>query len=191
MSGEHILPEEVPDRQRRASWPGTIGAGSAVSPMRKRSTAAAAERPSAMAHTMRLWPRVMSPQTKTPVDVGRPRPVGGHVAPGVELEAQLGHHTLALGAEEPHGQQHQLAGQLELGALHRHELGPAAVAGDHLDLLAPQGPHLAGPVVRGTRRWSPQKTRSPPSSSADEVRRMSGHVGHGLSPVALGRGARA
>ena len=40
--------------QRMASWPGTIGAGSDVVPINQRSTAAAQERPSAMAHTMRL-----------------------------------------------------------------------------------------------------------------------------------------
>ena len=43
-----------------------IGAGSCVSPMSRRSTPAAAERPSAMAQTMRLCPRPMSPATNTP-----------------------------------------------------------------------------------------------------------------------------
>lgn len=45
---------------------GRIGAGSALAPVRKRSTPRAAERPSAMAHTMRDWPRPASPATKTP-----------------------------------------------------------------------------------------------------------------------------
>jgi hypothetical protein len=40
--------------QRKASWPGTIGAGNDVVPISQRSTAAAQERPSAMAQTMRL-----------------------------------------------------------------------------------------------------------------------------------------
>ncbi len=45
---------------------GGIGRGRAVWPMSAASTAAAHARPSAMAHTIRLWPRPMSPQTQTP-----------------------------------------------------------------------------------------------------------------------------
>ena len=48
-----------------ATASGAMGAGSRVSPIRNSSTAAAHERPSAIAHTMRLWPRPMSPQTNT------------------------------------------------------------------------------------------------------------------------------
>ena len=40
--------------QRSASWPGTSGAGREVSPINHRSTLDAHDRPSAMAHTMRL-----------------------------------------------------------------------------------------------------------------------------------------
>jgi peptidoglycan/LPS O-acetylase OafA/YrhL len=45
---------------------GRTGVGSAVSPIRYSSTAAAQERPSAIAQTIRLWPRPASPQTNTP-----------------------------------------------------------------------------------------------------------------------------
>src|SRR5690606_22536965 len=45
---------------------GRTGAGSWVSPSRKRSTAAATARPSAIAHTMSDWPRPASPATNTP-----------------------------------------------------------------------------------------------------------------------------
>lgn len=43
-----------------------IGAGKVVEPIRNLSTAEAVARPSAIAHTIRLWPRPMSPATKTP-----------------------------------------------------------------------------------------------------------------------------
>src|SRR5215471_14456741 len=45
---------------------GTIGAGSAEEPIRYASTAAAADLPSAIAHTISDWPRPMSPATNTP-----------------------------------------------------------------------------------------------------------------------------
>src|SRR6476646_1849147 len=45
---------------------GGIGAGRVVEPVSQVSTAAAAARPSAMAQTIRDWPRPTSPATKTP-----------------------------------------------------------------------------------------------------------------------------
>ena len=45
---------------------GGIGTGRVVDPVRKRSTPAAAARPSAIAHTISDWPRPASPATKTP-----------------------------------------------------------------------------------------------------------------------------
>src|SRR5437868_9945049 len=45
---------------------GAIGAGSCVSPISHASTPAAHDRPSAIAQTIRLWPRPISPQAKTP-----------------------------------------------------------------------------------------------------------------------------
>ena len=56
----------------------------------------------------------------------------------VELDAELSSSGAALGTDEAHGQQHELARQLEVGAL---DLLEAAV--DHLDLVGPQGPHVA------------------------------------------------
>ena len=47
--------------------------------MSQRSTAAAHERPSAMAQTMRLCPRVWSPQTKTPSTLVAQSPVAATV----------------------------------------------------------------------------------------------------------------
>ena len=65
----------------------------------------------------------------------------------------------------------------------RAELGPAVVADGHLDLLAPEGPDAdRSPSPRNSVVVT-EKTRSPPSSWAAEVRRMSGQVGHGLSPA--------
>src|SRR5215207_3723496 len=52
--------------QRCGTAVGLIGAGSAVRPIRYRSTPAAAARPSAMAHTISDCPRPMSPATNTP-----------------------------------------------------------------------------------------------------------------------------
>src|SRR5699024_3095152 len=46
--------------------PGLTGRGSVVDPVRCASTAAAQLRPSAIAHTMRLWPRAQSPAVNTP-----------------------------------------------------------------------------------------------------------------------------
>jgi hypothetical protein len=55
-----------PDQTISGRAVGGMGAGSRVSPVRKRSTAAAAARPSAMAQTISDWPRPASPATKTP-----------------------------------------------------------------------------------------------------------------------------
>ena len=115
-----------------------MGAGRRVSPSRKRSTAAAHERPSAMAHTMRLWPRPMSPATNTPSTLVAQSSSRATLPRSVELDAELVEQAVALGADEAHGQQHELARQLEVGAL---DLLEAAV--DHLDLVGPQRPHVA------------------------------------------------
>ena len=79
-----------------------------------RSTLGAAERPSAIAHTMRLWPRVMSPQTNTPSRFVCQLPSHATSRSGVELETELGHDPVPLGPDEAERQQDQLARQLEL-----------------------------------------------------------------------------
>ena len=99
-------------------------------------------RPSAMAHTIRLWPRPMSPHTNTSSTLVAQRLVAGHVAPVGQLDAQVGQQALGLGSGEAHGQQHQLARQLEVGALDPLEGGPA-VDDPALDLVAPQPGDLA------------------------------------------------
>jgi hypothetical protein len=65
-TGAFPLRETGLSTQRCASIVGVMGAGSAVSPSRNLSTAAAAARPSAMAQTIKDWPRPISPATKTP-----------------------------------------------------------------------------------------------------------------------------
>ena len=136
--------------------------------MRYSSTAAAHERPSAIAQTIRLWPRPMSPATNTSGDVRTEPVVAGDVAPFVELDAELLEQALALRADEAHRQQHQLARQLEVGAL------------DLLERLRPSTIFCSTSWARSARTLpssSPRKhsvltayTRSPPSSCADVTR---------------------
>ena len=126
---------------RLQSWGravGRIGDGSWVSPISHASTPAAHERPSAIAHTMRLWPRPMSPHANTPSSVVMNVRVARHVAARVELDAELLEHALLLRAEEAHREEHELARQLEVGALDLLEL-----AVDHLDLVGAQRAHVA------------------------------------------------
>ena len=70
-----------------------------------------------------------------------------------------------------------------------HELGPAV---RRRRPSRPRSPRRARTWPAPSSRNSAvvtEKIRSPPSSSADEVRRMSGQVGHGLSPVRSGGGS--
>ena len=55
-----------PDQTTSGRAVGGIGAGRVVEPIRWASTAAAAARPSAIAQTIRDWPRPASPATNTP-----------------------------------------------------------------------------------------------------------------------------
>ena len=64
--------------------------------------------------------------------------VARDVAARVELDAELLEHARALRADEAHRQQHQLARQLEVGALDLLEL-----AVDELDLVRAQRAHVA------------------------------------------------
>src|SRR5262249_14209627 len=66
------------------------------------------------------------------------RRVAAHVAALVELDAELLDHPLTLGPDEAHREEHELARQLEVGAL---DLLETAV--DHLDLVRDEGAHLA------------------------------------------------
>ena len=97
------------------SCPGTIGAGSAVSPINHRSTAAAQDRPSAIAHTIKLCPLVMSPQTKTPGWLVAQPGSQATFPRSVEIQAELRHHSAAFGSEETHRDQHEVTRYVDLG----------------------------------------------------------------------------
>ena len=157
--------------------------------MSQRSTAAAHERPSAMAQTMRLCPRVWSPHTKTPSTLVAQSASAATVPRGSDLHAELGHRVATFRADEAHGQQHEVALELELGAGDLLE-DRAAVLGR---ASRPRGPRRARtrPEPLSTNSVVvTEKRRSPPSSWAEEVRRMSGHSGQGLSASPVARGAR-
>ena len=88
----------------------------------------------------------MSPAHEHVVEV-RPEPrVAGDVAPLVELDTELLEQSFALRPDESHREQHELARELEVGALdllERH----AAVDELLLDLVGPQRAHVAGVVA--------------------------------------------
>src|SRR5579875_3865993 len=91
-----------------------MGAGRSLSPISQRSTAAAAERPSAIAQTMRLWPR--EAQCKQHQFTGQLE-----LAPGdrFELRSPVVEGRLdALPAQRPHGPRAVVD---ELGGGHRVE----------------------------------------------------------------------
>ncbi len=97
------------------------------------------------------------PADEHSLDVGRPAGVGGHTAPGVELQPEVGDHAVPLGTEEAHGQQHELTGEFELAPLDRNECRPSVVTHDRLDLVAAQRADPARRRPRATRRWSPRR----------------------------------
>ena len=140
-------------RYRRATCPGRSGAGSAVV-AHQVAVDGGGGRPALGdgPHDQALAPGHVAAHEHV-VDVGRPLLVGGHAAPGVELEAEVGDDPVRLGPEEPHGQQDQLAGQLELAAGHGVERRPPVGPGGQLDLVAPQAGHRARLRRRRTRRW--------------------------------------
>ena len=117
---------------------GAIGLGRSVSPISHVSTPAAHERPSAIAHTMRLCPRPMSPHANTPGTLVMNAASRSTLPRRVEIHGELLEQTFPLRPEEPHRQQHELARQLEVGAFDLLEL-----AVDHLDLVRPQRAHVA------------------------------------------------
>src|SRR5262249_41542954 len=73
---------------------------------------------------------------------GHPVSVAPDVAALGELDAEIGQHARTLGAEEAHGEQHELHLEGELGARDRLELEPAPLA-NHLDLARLERPHAA------------------------------------------------
>ena len=101
--------------------------------MRNSSIDRAACRPSAMAQTIRLWPRVMSPAVKTLATLVRLSASALTLPMRVELDAELLEHALPLGTDKSHRQQDEVGGIDLLGTGNLDELRPA-VLGLHLDL---------------------------------------------------------
>ena len=171
----------LPDRltQRRASVPGLSGAGSSEEPTRKASTLAAAERPSAIAHTIRLCPRVMSPQTKTPSrDVD-------HDSSDATLPRWSRSSPSSATTEVTSGPVNPMARNTRSAGISRSEPGTGSNDG-------PVGPFTISTSWTAMARTPPSSLprnsalvieyrRSPPSSCADAVRMMTGHVGHGFA----------
>ena len=96
--------------------------------MRKRSTPRAALRPSAIAQTIRDWPRCMSPAVKTPGTLVIQRRVALDVAAVGELDAELLEQARPLGPDEAHGQQDELARQRRTASPGPREHEPAVLA---------------------------------------------------------------
>ena len=135
------------ERSAQATVVGATGRGSIVSPVSQASAAAAAARPSAIAHTMSDCPRPMSPATKTPGTVDMNVAVARHVAAAVDLDAERVDQALALRAGEAHREEDQVRRQLPLGALDL--LEPPL---DPLHLVQQQGAQRRRRRRRGTSR---------------------------------------
>ena len=115
-----------------------MGAGRSVCPISHSSTPAAQERPSAIAHTMRLCPRPMSPHANTPSSVVWNDESRATLPRSSRLDPELFDHACPLGADEAQREQHQLARQLEVGAVDLLELAVAP-----LHLVGAQRAHVA------------------------------------------------
>ena len=94
-----------------------MGVGSRVCPISHSSTPAAQERPSAIAHTIKLCPLPMSPHANTPASLVANESLLATLPRSSSVDAQLVEQTRTLGADEAHREQHELARQLEVAAL--------------------------------------------------------------------------
>ena len=108
--------------------------------------ARAADRPSAIAQTMRDWPRCMSPAVKMPGTLVIHRSSRHTLPRSVILTPSSVEHAVGLGPQEAHRQQHQIGLQLELAAGDRLELHPSVRHGN-FDLVRMQG---GDPALRVT-----------------------------------------
>ena len=149
---------------------GRDGRGSRVSPMRNSSTAAAQERPSAMAQTIRLWPRPMSPHTNTFGEV-RPeaRRRGSTLPRSLISTPSCSSRPASLRTDEAHREQHELAS----AARSRCRRPARRSCGRRRSSARPRAPAARARCRRrhrGSTRCSPRSTRSPPSSCADDTR---------------------
>ena len=87
---------------------GSIGAGSEVAPVSHSSTAAAADRPSAIAQTISDWPRPASPATNTPGTVDM-NDASRAMLPRPSISTpSWASRPVRLRTGEAHGQQHEL-----------------------------------------------------------------------------------
>ena len=136
------------------------------------------ERPSAIAQTIRLWPRVWSPQTNTPSTLVAQFRVRRHRAPWPDLDAELVHHVVALRAQKP------MANSTSSHSSSNSSPAPPRRQGARSRPISTVCPRRArtAPAPSSTNSVVvTEKSRAPPSSWADDVRRISGHSGHGLS----------
>ena len=111
----------------RTCRPSASGAGRSELPIRNRSIPRAAWRPSAMAQTIRLWPRVISPAVKTLGTFVLLDRIGLDVLESVELDSKLLEEAAFLGADEAHREQDKLCGINPLGSRNLDEIDPAVV----------------------------------------------------------------
>ena len=140
-----------------------------------------------MAQTIRLWPRVWSPHTKTPSTLVAQSASAATVPRGSTLDAELVHHVAALRAHEAHGQQHQVG----TGSSNS-EPGTSSKTGRpssvRISTVWPRRARTAPDPSSTNSVVVTAKSRSPPSSWAEDVRRMSGQSGPRIVGQAVARG---
>ena len=96
------------DRQRRGAVVGAIGAGEQRRARQPAVDRGRARRPSAIAQTIRLWPRPMSPQTNTPSTIVR-QSASRATLPRPSSQTPSCSTSPASGVDEAHREEHQLA----------------------------------------------------------------------------------
>ncbi len=147
--------------------------------MSQRSTAAAQERPSAMAQTIRLCPRVWSPHTKTPSTLVAQ---SGSLATVPRGPTSMPSSSTALWRSVP---TKPMANSTRSASISNSEPGTSSKIGRpssvRISTVWPRSALTAPDPLSTNSVVVTEKRRCPPSSWAEEVRRMSGHSGHGLS----------
>ena len=137
----------------------------------------AACRPSAIAQTIKLWPRLMSPAVNTLGTLVR-LPASHLTFPiCVELDPELFEHPISFRAGESHRQQDEIGRENGLCAWLFDELNSPVVR-FHFDS---GGLELVDPAVLAPESLGHDRVvRLPPSSWADETRKTLDHCGQGL-----------
>ena len=157
-------------------------------PIRYRSTEAAADRPSAMAHTMRLWPRVMSPHTNTPSTLVDHDASAATLPRGSTSSPSSATRPVRSDPRNPMASSTSSQGSSNSRTLDRDERRPAVLAEHHLDLFAPQSPDVPSSSARnsvGGDREEPlatllERRRRPQDERPGRPRVVAGPVGRGL-----------